>query len=102
MGASLAKMAREQEKTVAEFVRAELSFTAWTVGPPEPKASSMALGKWETSDLLADLELAVSMGTPHALSSWERDFADDITRWKPTFMTEKQAQTIKKIIAKLA
>lgn len=101
-GAKLAEMAREKEKTVAEFVRETLSFTAWAIGPAEPKSSGMVIGKWETANLLADLDLAVMMSEPERLTAWERQFTDDILRRKPTYMTERQAQVVKRIHAKLA
>lgn len=101
-GSKLAEMAREKEKTIAEFVRETLSFTAWAIGPAEPKSSGMVIGKWETANLLADLELAVQMGVPEMLTAWERQFTDDILRKKPTYMTERQAKVVTRIHAKLA
>lgn len=103
-GEKLANMAREGEKTVAEFVRASLSFTAWTIGPPEPPQplSSIRLDQRASAALLDDLEVAIHAGEPEVLTAWEREFADDILARRPTHITQRQARAITRAVDKLS
>lgn len=103
VGATLARMAREEGKTVAEFVRSQLNFTAWVVGPPEPRngGQTVTLDRAESRNLLSTLGLAVGMGNPDRLSAWERHFADDILRRDPSRVSIRQADIIQRIMRKL-
>ena len=101
-GFLLAEMAKGAQKTVAEYVRSQVAFTAFTLSEPTNiRSPTTRLSREESSETLRSLMHAIRDYSIEHLTEWEQQFIDSVLdRW-PTIITSRQKETIDRIIQKL-